>query len=112
MKRKRQVKEGSPFEEENLLDMLREEVLCTQEDREFVKSIINALVYFQQIESSMQIHSLVEKLMRAKNFVDKLMSVEQMTILKEQPDIQEYYFGDKLGFAKTDEDFTQQAAEW
>ena len=34
MKKKRQVKEGSPYEEENLIDMLKEEVVLTLEDKE------------------------------------------------------------------------------
>jgi hypothetical protein len=34
MKKKRQVKEGSPFEEDNLIDMLKEETIITQEDKD------------------------------------------------------------------------------
>ena len=46
LRRKRQVKEGSPYEEDNLIEMLKEEVTVTAEDKDQVKKIINALVYF------------------------------------------------------------------
>jgi hypothetical protein len=52
MRKKRQVKEGSPYEEENLLEMLKDEVLITAEDKSEIKGIINALVYFQMIDQS------------------------------------------------------------
>ena len=81
LRKKRQVKEGSPYEEENLIDMLREEVVLTNEDKTQIKEIINALVYFQMIDQSIYIHKLAENLMKAENICQKLWSVEQEKLL-------------------------------
>ena len=56
--------------------MLKEEVTITQEDKDQVKNIMNALVYFGMIETSTYLHSLVERLMRAQKTVQSLFSVE------------------------------------
>ena len=65
MRKKKQVKEGSPFEEDNLIEMLKEEVVLSQEDKDQVKHIMNALVYFGNIDTSTNLHGLVQKLMNA-----------------------------------------------
>jgi len=65
MRKKRQVKEGSPFEEDNLIEMLKEEVILSLQDKEQVKHIMNALVYFGNIDTSTYLHGLVQKLMNA-----------------------------------------------
>jgi hypothetical protein len=44
MRKKRQVKEGSPYEEEYLLDILKEEVKFTLQDREEVRELMKALL--------------------------------------------------------------------
>jgi len=59
MKKKRQVKEGSPFEEDNLIEMLLEEVRVSLVDQEQCRNIINALVYFSLIEQSTTLHELL-----------------------------------------------------
>jgi elongator complex protein 1 len=46
MRKNRVVKEGSPFEEENLIQLLKDETIITAEDKEQVKELMNALVYF------------------------------------------------------------------
>ena len=112
MKRKRQVKEGSPYEEENLIEMLKEEVILTSDDKEQVKAIMNALVYFQLIEQSISIHSLVDNIMRAENIVKTLYSVEQQNVMKAQPDLEEYFFPDQLGKTKLDENHKTAQIDW
>lgn len=46
MKRKRAVKEGSPFEEEYLLDTIKEETICSEEDKMQVKNLMRILILF------------------------------------------------------------------
>jgi hypothetical protein len=59
------VKEGSPFEEEYLIDLLKEEIRVVVEDKDEVKEIMKALLHFGMIDESTEIHGLVEKMMRA-----------------------------------------------
>jgi len=42
MRRKRVVKEGSPFEEEYLLELLRDDTKVTAEDKTAVKALMQA----------------------------------------------------------------------
>jgi len=65
IEKKRQVKEGSPFEEDFLIDMLKEEVRVTQHDKDEVKDIMKALLHFGMITESTEIHSLINKLIKA-----------------------------------------------
>jgi len=44
MRKKRAVKEGSPFEEEYLIELLKEEVKISNEEKENVKVIMQALL--------------------------------------------------------------------
>ena len=67
MRKKRAVKEGSPFEEDNLIELLKEEVTITAQDKEEVKNIMSALVYFGMLDLSTHLHGLVERLMKAEN---------------------------------------------
>ncbi len=50
MRKKKAVKEGSPFEEEYLLELLKEETKLNSEDKEQVKRIMLALSYFSCID--------------------------------------------------------------
>lgn len=75
-KKLKQVKEGSPFEEDNLIELLQDEVKLTVDDQNSVKDIMDALVFFSQIEASTQLHELVEKLMKANAACQKLRTVE------------------------------------
>jgi len=43
MRKKKAVKEGSPFEEEYLLELLKEETKIQPEDKEHVKKLLLAL---------------------------------------------------------------------
>ena len=82
LKKKRQVKEGSPFEEEFLLDSLREEIKVIPADKEEVRDIMRALLNFGMVSESTEIHGMIEKLMRAQNFCGSLLSVEQERFLE------------------------------
>ncbi len=65
MRKKRAVKEGSPFEEEYLLEVIKEETICTDEDKNSVKQLMQILVLFGLIPESIQLHSLVAKVLQA-----------------------------------------------
>ena len=65
LKKKRTVKEGSPYEENYLIDILKEEVKVTATDRDEVRDIMRALLNFSLVAESTDIHGLVEKVMRA-----------------------------------------------
>ena len=77
LRKKRTVKEGSPFEEAYLLDALREETKVTAADKEEVRDIMRALLNFAMVAESTEIHSLVERMMRAQFAVGELRTVEQ-----------------------------------
>jgi len=77
MKKKRAVKEGSPFEEEYLLELLKDDTKCTPEDKETVKSLMKALLYFGMVEESVQLHTLVANVIKATLQAQLLHSVEQ-----------------------------------
>ena len=83
MRKKRTVKEGSPFEEDNLVELLKEEVVVTTQDKDEVKDIINALVYFGMLELSTYLHGLIDRLMKAENTCHGLFSLEQKQVLNE-----------------------------
>ena len=76
MRKKRVVKEGSPFEEEYLLELLKDDTKCTEEDKTTVKNLMKIMLYFGMVQESIQIHSLIEKLIRAQLEVECLLSVE------------------------------------
>jgi hypothetical protein len=46
MRRKRAVKEGSPFEEEYLVELLRDDTKVTAEDKATVKALMQNLIFF------------------------------------------------------------------
>ena len=77
MRKKRVVKEGSPFEEEYLIELLKDDTKCTEEDKTTVKNLMQVLLYFGMVQESIQIHSLVSKLMKAQFETECLLSVEQ-----------------------------------
>lgn len=87
MRKKRAVKEGSPFEEDNLVELLKEEVRVATTDKEEVKDIMSALVYFGMLDLSTHLHGLVDRLMKAENICLGLFLVEQKQLLDQQPDL-------------------------
>ena len=96
MRRKRAVKEGSPFEEDYLLELLREDTKVTDEDKATVKNLMQALIYFGLIAESVAIHGLVDKLIKAKLEGDCLLSVEQEQFFEKQPEVREYLFTEQF----------------
>jgi hypothetical protein len=46
MRKKRAVKEGSPYEEEYLLELIKEETCLQPDDKEQVKSLMKSLLFF------------------------------------------------------------------
>lgn len=65
MKKRKDCKEGSPFEEENLIELLKEETKLEVSDKSQVKILMQALTYFGMLEESIQIHELVAKVIKA-----------------------------------------------
>ena len=76
MRRKRAVKEGSPFEEEYLLELLHDDIKVKQEDKDSVKVLMQALIYFGMIAESVAVHGLIEKLIKAQLEAECVISVE------------------------------------
>jgi hypothetical protein len=111
LRKKRQVKEGSPFEEEYLIDILKEEVKVTSQDKEEVRDIMKALLNFGMIEESTDLHSLIEKLIKAEYTCVGLKTVEQEMLLEKNPSIEEV-FADLFNKKKREEDFNKVLVEW
>ena len=65
MKKRKDCKEGSPFEEETLIELLKEETKLEVSDKSQVKILMQALTYFGMLEESIQIHELVAKVIKA-----------------------------------------------
>lgn len=115
LRKKRQVKEGSPYEEASLIDMLKEEVKITPADKDEVRDLMRALLNFALVDESTEIHSLVEKVMKAQHAVSHLLSVEQQQFL-EKANSQQLFIADTFpeyfGRQKADEDQQKALAEW
>ena len=76
MRKKKAVKEGSPFEEDYLLEVIKEEVVITSQEKEQVKQLMTVLMFFGMIDQATTLHALVEKIMMAAFESSLLMSVE------------------------------------
>jgi hypothetical protein len=50
MRKRRVVKEGSPFEEEYLLELIKEETCLQPTDKDHVKSLMKTLMFFGMID--------------------------------------------------------------
>lgn len=83
MKKKRAVKEGSPFEEEYLLELLKEETCLQPDDKEAVKLLMRSLMFFGCIDEATTLHLLVDRVIQAKFEAEQLRSVEQERHLNE-----------------------------
>lgn len=56
--------------------------MVSNEDKDEVRALMNALVYFGQIEQSTALHNLLAQLLRAEHVcATKLFSVEQQSVL-------------------------------
>ena len=60
------MKEGSPFEEAYLLDLLRDETKLSPGDKEEVKDLMKALLNHGFVAESTELHGLVERVMRGE----------------------------------------------
>ena len=101
-KKKKVPKEGSPFEEEMLVDYL-EEVFVDKTERNEVSNLMKALVYFGYIDESVNLHEKLEELMRITN--TKLWTIEQEGILEESPILKDLY---KIKDSKYEADFEEE----
>ena len=121
LRKKRNVKEGSPFEEEYLLDSLKEEIKVTAGDKEEVRDIMRALLNFGMVSESTEIHGLIERLMKAQHLCGGLLSVEQERFLEKANSLQLdviFAFSGMTNSAglfakqKRDDDHHKTLAEW
>ena len=116
LKKKRNVKEGSPFEEAYLLELLREETKLGAGDKEEVKDLMKALLNHGFVAESTELHGLVERVMRAEYHVGGLLSLEEQQFI-EKAQAQQFdimaMFGERLGHGqKREEDHKKALAEW
>ena len=63
MKKKRAVKEGSPFEEEYLLELLHEDTKVTEDDKASVKAFMKVLLHYGLIDEASALHLLIERML-------------------------------------------------
>jgi hypothetical protein len=75
LKKKKAVKEGSPFEEEYLIELLKD-IKMSAAEKEEVQEIMRALLFFGQVDESIQLHSLLENQIKLAHIVPKLTTVE------------------------------------
>ncbi len=96
MRKKRAVKEGSPFEEEYLIELLHDDTKVSVEDKQEVKMLMQALIYFGMIAESVALHGLVEKLIKAQLEAECVLSVEQENYLAKEPEVREFLFTEQF----------------
>ena len=111
MRKKKTVKEGSPFEEEYLLELLKEETKLSQDDKEQVKKLMIALSYFTCIDEALTLHALIEKVITASYEAESLMSFDQQKLLESTPVVKEV-FEDTFGKEKRADRCKKELAEW
>jgi len=112
MKKKRTVKEGSPFEEEYLIELLKDDTKCTEADKEHVKIIMRALVFFGMVAEATMLHNLVAKLLRAQFEADCVVSVEQERALEAQPELRQSLFPALFSRQNKEEKLKKTLDEW
>lgn len=81
MRKKRAVKEGSPFEEEYILELIKDETCLQPDDKEQVKTLMKTLMFFSHISEANTLHALVAKIIQAHYESEMLVSVEQERLL-------------------------------
>ena len=112
MKKKRTVKEGSPFEEEYLIELIHEDTKCTESDKEQVKVIMKALVFFGMMAEANMLHGLVAKLLRAQFEASCVLSVEQERALEAQPELKQSLFPALFSRMTKEERLKKSLDEW
>lgn len=111
MKKKRAVKEGSPFEEEYILDSVKEETKCNPDDKNTVKDLMQVLVLFGMVAEACQLHTYIEKVIKASFEAQLLTSVEQQAALAKEPEMFDL-FDNELGKAGKEEKMKKELTEW
>ena len=111
MKKRRDVKEGSPFEEENLLDLLKDDTVLKEGDKTEVRSLMQVLSYFGLITESNMLHELVARVIKAGLEADGLGSVEQERLVQRQPELKLVFERD-LGRPQVAEKVAKELNEW
>lgn len=101
-KKKKVPKEGSPFEEELLVEYL-DDVSVSREERDEVSNLMKTLVYFGYIDESVNLHEKVEELMVLSN--STLRTIEQEDILLESPVLKDLY---NIKDSKYEDDFEEE----
>jgi hypothetical protein len=106
------VKEGSPFEEEYLIELIKEETCLQHTDKETVSSLMKILMFLGMVSEATELHSLVEKVILARSESSKLLSVEQERLLKDNFNIKEV-FSNFLGYGEQQLNTQKrELAEW
>jgi hypothetical protein len=112
MRKKRAVKEGSPFEEEYILELIRDETCLQPGDKDQVKMLMKSLMFFGLITESVVLHGLISKVIVAGYESAELLSVEQERLLQEHPQINASFSG-KIGHdEKSAEAYKKELNEW
>ena len=112
MRKKRVVKEGSPFEEEYLIELIKEDTKCTELDKTVTKKLMTALIYFGLINEAVAIHSLCEKLIRAEFEASCVLSVDQEKFFERQPEVREELFEKEFSRRIKEEKLKKELADW
>lgn len=56
MRKRRAVKEGSPFEEDYLLELIKEETCLQPGEKDIVKKLMKSLMFFGMLNESTTLH--------------------------------------------------------
>jgi hypothetical protein len=113
MRKKRAVKEGSPFEESYLLDVLKEGTICDPNDKQVVKDLMQIMVMFGLVTEAVTIHSLIAKVISASLQASLLMSVEQERVLQRIPEIMgDGGFSKELGRTERETKVKKELTDW
>ena len=72
---------------------------------------MKASLHFGMVEESTEIHSIIERLLKAENTCQGLMTVEQQMMIEKSPNIEDV-FADMFNRKKREENFTKVLAEW
>lgn len=87
-KNPRIVKEGSPFEEELLVDYLNGAIL-TKEEKLEISNLIKALTFFSYIDESVLLHETAEKFMEISKKFQR--TLEQQKIMALVPHLRDNF---------------------
>lgn len=112
IKQKRNVKEGSPFEEEYLVELLQEDTKCTDQDKDQVRTLMRALIFFGMVAEANMLHGLVARVMKAQTEADCLMTVEQEKAIEAHPELRLSLFPGLFSRQSKEERLKKALDEW